>query len=96
MKRLAILTLGIGLLTGCYKTNLTNVTDSGSPGEVTRVWSHSLLVGLIPLSEVDLQQACGDKGVWAVSTRVNGWQVLISSFTSGIYTPSTAKITCRD
>ena len=82
-------------LSGCYKTNLVNLSADGSPGEVTRVWSHAFLYGLVPATEVDLSNACGDKGVWAVSTRVNGWQVLLGGITYGIYAPSTAKITCK-
>ena len=95
MRRLAFVLVSLMALSGCYKTNLVSFGDTGSPGDVKRVWSHALLVGLIPLSEVDVKGACGDKGVWAVSTRVNGWQLIISSLTSAIYTPSTAKITCK-
>ena len=83
------------LLGGCYKTNLSNFAAKGSPGPEVKVWSHALIAGLIPLTEIDARGACGDRGVWAVSTRVNVWNALLASLTGGIYTPTTAKITCK-
>ena len=84
------------LIGGCYKTNLVDLQDGGSPGNVERVWSHSLILGLIPITEVDVTRACGEKGAYAISTRQNFWNLLLAGVTSGIYTPTVAKITCRE
>ena len=80
---------------GCYKTNLKNFAAEGGPGREVRVWSHSVIAGLIPLSEVDVRSACGEKGAWSVSTRQNVWNLLLTGITGAIYTPTTALITCR-
>ena len=82
-------------LMGCYKTNLVNFPDSGSPGTEVKVWQHNLLVGLVPLTDVDVAKACGSKGVYSVTTQMSFVQLLLSGFTSAIYAPTTAKITCR-
>ncbi len=82
-------------LVGCYKTELTNFTSEGSPGKEVRVWSHSVIVGLIPLTDVDVRKECGAKGAYSISTRQNFWNVLLAGVTSGIYTPTIAKITCK-
>ncbi len=94
MRRL-VLFCAMLALSGCYKTNLTNFGAGGGPGTEVKVWNHAVLAGLIPLSDVEVKEHCGDKGVWAVSTRVNGWQVLLGSLTMQIYSPTTARITCK-
>ncbi|MEM6926387.1 MAG: hypothetical protein AAF602_05635 [Myxococcota bacterium] len=50
------------LFAGCYKTELVNFDPEGSPGREVRVWTHSVIAGLIPLSEVDIQKECGKNG----------------------------------
>ncbi|MBX2802981.1 MAG: Bor family protein [Myxococcales bacterium] len=91
----SMLLVSILAMAGCYKTNLANFSNEGSPGNTVVVWSHSLLYGLIPLSEVDVNSKCGDNGAWAVSTRQNLWNLLLTGITSGIYSPTVAKITCK-
>ena len=92
----ALLFLAPLLLAGCYKTELTNFGGGNdAPGPQVKVWTHSVIVGLIPLSEVDVRKACGGKGAYSISTRQNVWNLLLAGVTSGIYTPTTAKITCR-
>jgi hypothetical protein len=83
------------LMSGCYKTNLVNFSDSGSPGREVVVWQHNLLVGLVPLTEVDIQNACGDAGAFSIQTKQSFVQVLLTSFTSAIYTPTSAVIVCK-
>jgi len=92
--RMMLLALPL-LLAGCYKTNMVNISDGGSPGREVKVWSHAVILGLIPITEVDVRQACGEQGAYAISTRQNFWNLLLASVTSGIYTPTVAKITCR-
>ncbi len=82
-------------LSGCYKTKLTNVNPGGSPGAEVKVWSHALILGLIPLSEIDVGSKCGDKGVWKVDTKVGFVSLLASNFTFGIYSPTNVVITCK-
>lgn len=90
------LMLGAALmLGGCYKTNLVNFPDAGSRGAEVVVWQHNLLVGLIPLTDVDVQQACGDNGVFAIETRQSFVQVLLTGLTSSIYAPTSAIIVCK-
>lgn len=84
------------LLVACYKTPLVNFSGGqGSPGQVVKVWNSSLILGLVPLSEVDVRAACGDKGVWSVTTQMSFVNLLLNGITGGIYSPTTAKITCR-
>lgn len=87
--------LALLLLCSCYKTDIVSLSDSGSPGKVERVWTHAVLWGLVPITQADVKQRCGDKGAWAISTRMNGWQAILGGLTGGIYTPMTAKITCK-
>jgi hypothetical protein len=82
-------------LSGCYKTKLTNVSPGGSPGAEVKVWSHALLAGLIPLSEIDVGSKCGDKGVWKVDTKVGFLSLLAAGITSSIYSPTNVVITCK-
>ncbi|MEN0067539.1 MAG: hypothetical protein AAGA48_35735 [Myxococcota bacterium] len=82
-------------LTACYKTEITNFSPESTPGKEVRVWSHAVIVGLIPLTEVDVRKECGPKGAHHVSTRQNFWNLLLAGLTSGIYTPTVAKITCN-
>jgi hypothetical protein len=86
---------GLVLLSSCYKNDLVGLSDGGGPGTEVRKYNHTLLLGLIPLSEIDLKAACGDKGVWAVSTRLNALSLVANAFTFGLYTPTVAKITCK-
>ena len=57
------------LLVGCFKTEMVNFSAKGTPGPEVKIWSHSLIAGLIPLTEVDTRAACGNRGIWAVSVR---------------------------
>lgn len=95
MLRSLLLLVPLALTAGCYKTNLYNFAPKAEAGIEVKRWSHSLIVGLIPLNEIDVRQACQGKGAYAVSTRQNFWQVLLAGITGSIYTPTTAKITCR-
>ena len=54
-----------------------------------------MLAGLIPLSEIDVRTACGEKGAFSVSTRQNVWNLLLAGVTGGIYTPTVARIVCK-
>lgn len=80
---------------GCLKTNMYNFSSDGGPGQVVIVWQHSVILGIIPLGEIDVARACGDNGVWSVSTRQNVINAILSGLTSGIYTPTVARITCK-
>ncbi|MFT5687010.1 MAG: hypothetical protein ACI8RZ_007967 [Myxococcota bacterium] len=91
-----ILILGAMLaLSGCYKTTLVNFPDAGSPGTQASVWQHNLILGLVPLTKVDVSQTCGDKGVYSVTTQQGFVQLVLTSLTGGIYTPTVANITCK-
>lgn len=95
MLRTLLLFVPLALATGCYKTNVGNFAPKATQGETVRVWSHSIIAGLIPLTEVDVRKACNGKGAYAVKTRQNFWNLLLTGITGGIYTPTVAKITCR-
>ncbi len=94
-KKLLVAALAAVALSGCYKTNLSGFGSEGGPGAEVKVYNHTLIAGLIPLGDVDINKACGDKGVWAVSTRMNLLTLLAQSFTFSIYSPQVAKITCK-
>lgn len=84
------------LLVGCYKTELRNFSNNaGAPGTEVKVWSSAVLWGLVPLTEIDVRSYCGDKGVYAVSTRQSVVNVILNGLTGGIYSPTTAVITCN-
>lgn len=95
MTRVLRCLLASTLLAGCYKTNLNNFSSGGGPGREVRIYSHTLILGLIPLTEIDVQKQCGSQGVWAVSTRASFLTLVASGFTSGIYLPMQAVITCK-
>ena len=91
----SILLCAVLLLGGCYKTNLVNFSDGGTPGREVVVWQHNLLTGLVPLTEVDVQDACGDAGAYSIQTKMTFVQLLVGSLTSYVYSPTSAVIVCK-
>jgi len=86
----------MGLLSGCYKANISNFTDGGSPGKTTRVYAHTFIFGIVTLNEIDAKKICGDKGVWSVSSRVNLLSMVASGLLAGIYVPMAVQVTCKE
>lgn len=83
------------LIAGCYKTNLQNFSEGAAPGQVTKVWSNSFVGGLISPDQVDVRSTCGDRGVYSVTTQHSFVNILLAGITGGIYTPTTAVVTCN-
>ena len=90
-----VMVAALATLAGCYKAELTNFTAGGSPGAEVKVWNDALLVGIIPLSDVDVTEKCGDKGVWKVETKVSVLAAIVSGLTFNLYSPNNIVITCK-
>jgi len=85
------------VLTGCYRVPVTNVAPNAGPSSVYDVKvAHTVIYGLIPLTEIDARDVCGDRPVWSVDTRFNGISWIAAGLTAGIYVPMYAKITCAE
>lgn len=90
--------LSLLTLAGCYKTPLVNIAADPEPGQavrVVRVWNHSIIAGLIPLSEVDVRAACRGNDVLSVTTKMSIPNILLNLLTGAIYSPTTAAIVCE-
>jgi hypothetical protein len=80
------------LLAGCYRVTVV----TGAPPAATIVdkpWQHSFIGGLVPPTEINVQEQCpsGVARVLTERTFVNG----VANFvTSGIYSPMRTVITC--
>lgn len=97
MHKLFLATALAATLAGCYRAPVTNITPNAAPGTITDVKvAHTLIYGLVPLTEVDARDVCGSKPVWSVDTRANVITMLASGITFGIYVPMYAKITCAE
>ena len=94
MKRLA-LAASLLFLTGCFKVSVDGLSPTGGPGTDHKVMAHSVLWGLITINEIDARRRCGDQGVWAVDSRMNGITLLANWVTAGLYSPMRVRITCR-
>lgn len=82
-------------LAGCYAHTVH--TGSGAPrGPVVyEEWEHFWIVGLIGHERIDVREICrsGDATIRVEQSFLNG---LVSAVTSGIYSPLTTKVRCRD
>lgn len=90
--------LSLLMLASCYKTPLVNFSpelDGPQPVRVVRVWNHSIIAGLIPLSEVDVRAACRGNDVLAVTTKMTAVNWLLNAITGAIYSPTSADILCK-
>ena len=81
-------------LSGCYKVEITNIAD-GPVGlsHVKKV--HTLVAGLVPLNEIDVNDTCAGKGALKVTTIHTFVDGLLAVITSSIYTPVTVEIVCK-
>lgn len=97
-RRRGLLLLGLVAvlsLTGCYR----HVVDVGGGARhaplVYDRWEHFWLGGLIGEVRVDVERLCpsGRATIEARQSFLNG---LVAGLTSGIYTPTTVRVRCRD
>jgi hypothetical protein len=87
------------LSSGCMsvKYSASNAIAHGArSGDVHHDWQHSLFLGLIPVSAVNLDQYCPDTGVLHVRSSVGPLGALATVFTLGVWTPSHVRVTCAD
>lgn len=97
MKNLLTAALLATALTGCFRVPVTNITPQGAPSAVSDVkMAHTLIYGIIPLTEIDASSVYGTRNVWSVDTRYNVISWLAAGLTFGIYVPMYAKITCAE
>ena len=80
------------VLAGCYKTT---VRTGIQPGPVNTSQSKATWInGLVPASDVEAADDCGDSGVAVVQTELSFVNQLIGLLTLGIYTPVTVRLVC--
>jgi len=95
MKKYVLLAI-LALSAGCYKTTVVGISPGGSPGREVKKMHHGIIGGLVMFGDVDAQKECGNRGVWSVETKLGVVSLLASGLTSGIYTPISVVITCKD
>jgi hypothetical protein len=84
---------------GCYRvtviTGAPPATTATPPAVVTldRPWQHSFINGLVPPSELNVQQQCPN-GIARVMTERSFVNEVASFVTSGIYSPMRTVVTC--
>lgn len=88
-----LLLLAALALSGCYKVQLVNVAPGGT-GIQKNVKVHTLIGGLVPLNEIDVDSICKGKPAVQVGTVHSFVDLLVSGITGGIYAPVTVKVTC--
>ena len=80
------------VLAGCYKTT---VRTGIQPGPVNTSQSKATWInGLVPASDVEAEEDCGDSGVAVVQTELSFVNQLLGLLTLGIYTPVTVRLIC--
>ena len=82
-------------LSGCYR-HVVDVGGGAPHGPVVYDrWEHFWIAGLIGEVRVDVEQLCpsGHATIEARQSFLNG---LVAGLTSGIYTPTTVRVRCRD
>lgn len=90
-----VCTLSLVALSGCYKVRVDGLSLDGGPGTKERRLSHSVLWGLVTFNTVDAKRLCGDKGVWAVESKMSGLTLLANWLTVGLYSPLKVTVTCK-
>ncbi|MCA9493205.1 MAG: hypothetical protein KC621_24910 [Myxococcales bacterium] len=83
------------MLPGCYSAKMYSANATASRTERTAV-VNSFLFGIVPVNDVNLDALCGEKGFAQVKTSINGWGLLASTVTMGLYTPITVRATCAE
>ena len=81
--------------TGCYKSVVNNVSKDGSGGQETKIWTHGLLAGIIPLTKVDAGKTCGKSAVSKVESKASFVNMLVTGVTFMIHSPMTVTVTCK-
>ena len=85
------------LLSGCMSVKYTATRSEAygaRSGQVHHAWQHSLLLGLIPVSSVDLDRHCPDTGILHVKSSIGPLGALATVLTAGVWTPSHVRVTC--
>lgn len=90
-----LLALGILASPGCYTTKMYSANATASRTERTAV-VHSFVFGIVPMNEVNLDSLCGDQGFAELKTSINGWGLLASVVTMGLWTPITVRGRCAE
>ena len=83
------------VLPGCFN-NARLTGFGGAPGAEQTRWVHTLIFGIVSLNDVNVQNTCGDKGVFAVRTNGNLYTILLTGLTGGIYAPLMVHVTCKE
>jgi len=92
MKMMAILFASSMLLSSCY--SYTSVVGEGAKGNSqTTKWNHYVVYGLAPVGVSDSKQMANGAENYTVLTRHSFVNGLVSSFTFGLYTPTTTTVT---
>lgn len=97
MRAAPALALLTALSTGCMSVKYTATRSEAygaRAGVVHHDWQHSLFLGLIPVSSVDLDRYCPDTGVLHVRSSVGPLGFLATVVSAGVWTPSHVRITC--
>ena len=64
-------------------------------GKETKIWTHGLLAGIVPLTKVDAGKTCGKAAVSKVETKASFVNMLVAGVTFSIYSPMTVVVTCK-
>lgn len=94
--RLVLLGLAAALaLTGCFRHRVDVGGGARSAPVVYDRWEHFWIAGLVGHVRVDVERLCpsGQATIEARQSLLNG---LVAALTSGIYTPTTVRVRCRD
>jgi len=82
-------------LTGCFRHRVDVGGGARSAPVVYDRWEHFWIAGLIGHVRIDVERLCpsGQATIEARQSFLNG---LVAGLTSGIYTPTTVRVRCRD
>ncbi|MGC6492167.1 MAG: Bor/Iss family lipoprotein [Myxococcota bacterium] len=95
MIRVMALAAGLLSLSACMAIRYENPeVYSAADGYQTKQWVNSVLYGLIPLDKVKMNVCPEGEVIKEIRSQQNFLNLLAYSFTSGIWSPQTVKITC--
>lgn len=82
-------------LTGCFRHRVDVGGGARSAPVVYDRWEHFWIAGLVGHVRIDVERLCpsGQATIEARQSFLNG---LVAGLTSGIYTPTTVRVRCRD
>ena len=96
--KIVLFVFGLMILTSCFRSYVNVGMDNDTSSRCVKTISHHhLFGGFINISgDDDMYYYIGGQNRFQIKTYFSVWDILLASFTAGIYTPCTTKIYLPD